>query len=52
MLRQMIIRMQKVSLIELRKDKRWDQKYQREIDLIYASMYLKQKDYYNAHSKA
>jgi tetratricopeptide (TPR) repeat protein len=38
-------------LIDLRKDKRWDQNYMREIDLLYASMYLKQKDYDNAAQK-
>lgn len=39
------------QLIELRKNRRWDNKYQREIDLLYASMYLKQKDFYNATQK-
>lgn len=38
-------------LIELRKVKRWDQNYLREIDLIYASMYMKQKDFINASIK-
>jgi len=32
-------------LIDLRKEKRWDQNFQREIDMVYASMYSKQKDY-------
>jgi tetratricopeptide (TPR) repeat protein len=39
------------TLVELRKDKRWDQYFSREIDLLYASMYLKQKNYDMAAQK-
>jgi tetratricopeptide (TPR) repeat protein len=38
-------------LIDLAKEKRWDNDYMREIDLLYASMYLKQRDFDNAAQK-
>lgn len=39
------------TLLELKKSKRWDKKFMLEVDLVYASAFLKQKDYDNAALK-
>jgi len=39
------------TLLELKKSKRWDKQFNLEMDLVYSSMYMKQKDYNNAALK-